>query len=440
MSKGRIALGLAAGSAAVVATLLGGTLADGSPSAQPATPDRVEATASRALSGFSAGNTAGIVAKLQADVRARPDDVKSLGLLGLAYQQRARETADPAFYPKSEDVLRQALERSPRDLLATSGLASLALTRHRFREGLALGRQARRISPTTARNYGVIGDALVQLGRYDEAFRAFDTMARLRPSLGAYARVSYARELLGDQGGALDAMRLALGPATGQPEPTAWTRVELGKLHWARGEVAAAGREYRAALRAFPGYVYALDALASVEQAEGRPARAIAYARRASDSVPLPQFVTTLGDLHAAQGDRQAAQEQYDVIDAIGRLLVANGVKTDLETALFNVDHGIRLGESLALARRAHADRPSIDADDVLAWALERTGHCGEALRSSKRALRLGTLDALKFFHRGMIERCLGREPAARRWFSRALRQNPHFSLLWAPVARKALA
>jgi Flp pilus assembly protein TadD len=67
--------------------------------------------------------------------------------------------------------------------------------------------------------------------------------------------------------------------------------------------------------------------------------------------------------------------------------------------------------------------------------ALARNGRCGEALRYSERALRLGTRDALKYFHRGMIERCLGHRPEARTWFRRALALNPHFSVLWAPVA-----
>jgi tetratricopeptide (TPR) repeat protein len=153
--------------------------------------------------------------------------------------------------------------------------------------------------------------------------------------------------------------------------------------------------------------------------------------------VPLPQFVATLGDLYRVAGDDASARRQYRLIGAIQRLLRANGVKTDLESALFDVDHGLRLPHALAVARAAHADRPSIDGDDVLAWALARNGRCTEALRWSKRALRLGTLDATKFFHRGMIERCLGHGAAARAWFQRALTLNPHFSLLWAPVARR---
>ena len=123
----------------------------------------------------------------------------------------------------------------------------------------------------------------------------------------------------------------------------------------------------------------------------------------------------------------------------IQRLLIANGVKTDLETALFDVDHGVRLRHALALARRARADRPSIDGDDVLAWTLARDGRCGEALRWSRLALRLGTQDALKLFHRGMIERCLGHRTTARSYLRRALGLNPHFSIVWSPVARKAL-
>jgi Flp pilus assembly protein TadD len=149
--------------------------------------------------------------------------------------------------------------------------------------------------------------------------------------------------------------------------------------------------------------------------------------------MPLPQFVATLGDLLRGE----AAQRQYALVAAIAKLQRANGVKVDLESALFDVDHGIRLPASVALARAARAERPSIDGDDVLAWALARNGRCGEALGFSRRALRLGTLDASKFFHRGMIERCLGHDASAKRWFRRALALNPHFSLVWSSVARR---
>jgi tetratricopeptide (TPR) repeat protein len=419
--------------AAAAAVVLFGSAFRGS--AEPQLSPSLAATPERLQADFSRGDTAALLAALQQELRRNPRSSKGFALLGLAYQQRARETGDPSYYPKSEGVLRKSLALEPENLLATGGLGSLALARHRFRQALVLGRQARALSPSTARTYGVIGDALVELGRYRKAFAAFDTMARLRPSLASYARVSYARELLGRRAEAIAAMRLALDAASGS-EATAWTHVQLGKLYWSGGRLEAAASHYHAALAVFPGYAYALDALAQVEAARGRIARAIALEQRSVNTIPLPQYVAALGDLYRVSGRPRQASRQYALVGAIRRLLAANGVKTDLEIALFDADHGIRPLRTLSLARAAQRERPSIDGDDVLAWALERNNRCGEALRYSERALRLGTLDALKFFHRGMIERCLGHRAEAKRWFARALALNPHFSVLWAPVAR----
>jgi tetratricopeptide (TPR) repeat protein len=438
MTRQRLILGGAAAGLAVLALMFGGVLHDSS-SASPEVA--IPAPTSQQLqTGFSPGNTAGLISSLQETLRTNPNSVKPLDLLGLAYQQAARETGDPSYYARSEQALRRALRLAPDDLLATSGLGSLALSRHRFDEALAFGRRARALSPGTALNYGVIGDALLELGRYPEAFRAFDKMSALRPSLSSYARIAHARELIGDVPGAIAAMKLALSASLGQGEAEAWTHVQLGKLHWSVGRIDAAAAEYRAALRAFPGYAYALDQFARAQAAHGRYGAAIATAQQAVDRVPLPQYVAMLGDLYRVTGQERLARKQYALIEVIQRLLAANGVKSDLETALFDVDHAIRLPQALALARAARAERPSIEGDDVLGWALARNGRCSEALVYSKRALRLGTKDALTFFHRGAIERCLGHDAAARMWFARALHLNPHFSILWAPTARKGLA
>jgi tetratricopeptide (TPR) repeat protein len=431
----RFLIGSSAAVATALAILLGGVLAS-DPAAQPPGRSAPAALAERAFAGFSPGNAQAQVLRLR-DEAERTESAHSYALLGLAYQQRARETADPTDYGRSERALRRALAREPGNLYALGGLGSRALSRHRFPEALALARRAQRLSPSTARTYGVIGDALVELGRYDDAFRAYDRMAALKPSLSAYARVSHARELVGDWAGAVASMRLAVGAAGWAAEPLAWSRVQLGKLHFSRGRLAAARLQFRAALAAFPGYVQAVDALARVEAADGRLGQAVAFQRDAAERNPLPEHVGFLGDLYRAQGRLRLAREQHALVGAIERLLAAGGVKTELETALFDVDHGFRLESALARARRAQRERPSLQADDVLSWALARTGHCGEALRYSRRALRLGMLDAPTYFHRGMIERCLGDEAEARRWFRRALATNPHFSLIWSPVARR---
>jgi tetratricopeptide (TPR) repeat protein len=425
----RLLLGGMAAALTAAAILLGGVLTESG--------DHAGADSVALRAPVAAVTGASLLPQLQEEVRAHPADVRSLGLLGLAYQQAARDTGDPTYYTKSEGVLRRALEISPDDLISTSGLGSLALSRHRFRHALALGRRAVALSPSTARGYGVLGDALVELGRYQQAFTAFNKMVSLKPSLSSYARISYARELIGDFRGASAAMKLAIESAVGEPEALAWAHTQLGKLYWNHGRVRAAEREYVAALRVRPGYVAALDGTAQVAAARGYLRRAIGLEHRASNAMPLPQYVGALGDLLQATGNKRAARRQFALIAAIDRLLRANRVKTDLEGALFDVDHAIRLPQALARARAAHRERPSIDGDDVLGWALARNGRCVDALHFSKRALRLGTQDATKFFHRGMIERCLGNRVEAKVWIKRALELNPHFSIIWSPVARR---
>jgi len=435
MKRPLLALALAAAVAAVV--LLGGVVRESrsAPTAVPAP----RAVSDQLRAGFGAGDTGVLISRLQSELRARPT-APGYSLLGLAYEQRARETGDASYYSRAEGVVRRALELAPDDRDALIGLGSLALSRHEFRRALELGRRAARQDAGSARAYGVIGDALIELGRYHDAFAAFDRMAALKPNGPAYARVAYARELIGRTAQAERALELAIDASIGQKEAYAWNAVQLGKLQWARGRVAEAETAYRAALAVFPGYVYAFDALALVEASRGRLAPAIALERRAVDSVPLPQFVAQLADLLRSSGDRAGANDQLALYAVISKLQTANGVRTDLETALFQADHGIRLRDTLDLARAARALRPSVQGDDVLAWALARNGRCGEALAASKRALRLGTRDALMFFHRGEIERCLGHAEAARAWYRKALDLNPQFSLLWSPVARKALA
>jgi tetratricopeptide (TPR) repeat protein len=436
MTRRRLIVATAVAALAATALLLGGVLRESS-SAAGAGLAAVQATEDF-QAGFSLNaSTASLIADLQSRLRVSPKDERSYTLLGLAYQQRARETGDPSWYSKSEGVLRRAVDLDSKDYLAVGGLGSLALSRHRFAEALSLGDRARALNPYSARTYGVIGDALVELGRYPEAFAAFDKMNALRPSLSSYARVSYGRELIGHTTAAVKAMKLAIDAASGSAEPTAWTHVQLGKLYFGHGRIADAEREYRFALRIFPGYPYGFDALSQAVAARGDYRAAIALERRAVDAIPLPQYVAALSDLYRVTGRPVLARRQYALIGAIERLLHANGVKTDLEIALFQVDHGIALRHALQRAQIARAERPSIDGDDVLAWALARNGRCAEALPHSRAALRLGTQDALKFFHRGYIERCLGHAAEASTWFERALDLNPHFSQLWSPVAKR---
>ncbi len=441
MRRSRTAfVGIAVTTALAAGALFGGVLteAGSAPAAVPAPSSR--AIADQALAGIGRPGTAAAVERLERAVAAQPRDADALGALGLAYQLRWRETGDASYLPRADRALARALAARPGDATAVLGLGSLALIQHEFRRALRLGQEAARLAPSSAKPLGVIGDALVELGRYPEAFRAFERMTALKPNLSAYARIAYARELTGDPQGAISAMQLALDAAGGVPEPTAWVHVELAKLELGLGRSRRAERHVRAALIALPGYVYAREQLARVEAANGRLRRAVVEARRAAEAIPLPQFVGLLGDLLERTGRQAEARQQRETVAAIERLLGANGIRVDLESAVYRADHGIRPAETVALARSARADRPSIYGDDALGWALARAGRCDEALPWLRRALRLGTQDALLFFHRGYAEGCAGNSAARRDWYRKAVALNPHFSVRWSAVAREAVA
>jgi tetratricopeptide (TPR) repeat protein len=427
--------GLAVFAAATV-VLFGGLFERAGGTSARAAGARDNAVFARLLTGLAGRDTASYVSKLERELSTRPGNPETLLLLGFAYQQRARETGDTRFFTMSERALREAGARSTAGIVET-GLAALAVARHRFGAAIPLARRAVRANSENATAYGALGDALLNLGRYREAFRAYDRMAELSPSVASYSRIAHARELLGRPTAAAEALELALTLRVPLGEHRAAALVQLGNLAFNTGHLSKARRRYEAALAAYPGYLHAMAGLARTEAAEGDFRHAVPLFRSVVKRLPLPQYVIWQADTLRAAGRRVEARRAHSLVAVVERLQAANGVRTDLQTALFDLDHGRRLRDALQRARSAHARAPSVDAEDVLAWALARNGRCDEALTYSERALRLGTLDAMKFFHRGMIERCLGHGASAGRWFRLALSTNPSFSLLWAPVAKR---
>ncbi len=404
-----------------------------------ATPDMAQNYFVDAMSRRGA-STDEWVEQLQARLRIAPDDWQAYSLLGLAYLQKARETGDPTYYQKVEGVLDQALVLEPNDYTAVSTKAALALARHQFQEALEWGQRARQINPDRTYAYGVIADAQVELGQYEEAVETLQTMVNLRPDMSSYSRISYLRELYGDTTGALVMMQQAIDGGSPTAENTAWTRTQLANLYFNLGNLEQAEVEYQFTLHNYPNYVYALAGLGRVRAAQGRTDEAIALLTQASQMTPLPELVITLGDIYLAVGQSEAAQQQYDLVSAIRQLHEANGVDLDVEMALFDADHQRNPVETVAQARQAYTRRPSIHAADVLAWALYQVGDYQEAQQFSQQALRLGIKDALKLFHAGMIAYRLGDKAQARDYLEQALAINPYFSILHVKEARYTLA
>src|SRR4029453_10114399 len=212
----------------------------------------------------NAGSLDDEIASLQQRIREITDDWRGLAQLGLAYVAQARVTADPSWYPKAEGVLRRSLRLQPDENVdGALGIGALDLARHDFAAALREGRQASDLNPYSADAYGVFGDALLERGRCGGAFEAFQTMVDARPDLASYARVAYARELVGDVAGAERAMRMAFD-AAGTPWDSAWTAHQLGELAFGSGDVGSARGWYARGLDLDPAYVPNLAGLAKV--------------------------------------------------------------------------------------------------------------------------------------------------------------------------------
>ena len=419
---------------AATAGLLGGVLA-GEPAGVTASGVRPEAAAARLLDGFSPGDTRAYVDALERRVSAGPNDAEALMLLGLAYQQRARETADLSFYGRSERALHRSLALVPRNDVAVTGLAALAASRHRFDEARILARRSLALNPYSAAALGILGDANVETGRYRAAFSAFDRMAALKPTASAYARISYARELLGRTDDAIAAMKLAAAAASASGETASWARTQLGNLYADVGRLDSAGSEYEHALRLSPGYAPALAGLAALELWRGEAGEAARLYGDALAARPLPEFAVGLGDAFDRAGWEAAAARAYRRAEELEGHFATNGGRNELETALFHLDHDGDLVDALSRARAGRDLRPSVEGEHVLAWALYKNGRCDEARAHSIRALRLGTKDWGAMLHRSLIESCLGNGGAARLWRERALGANPYALAAFGPLA-----
>lgn len=437
---------VAAGTVLVLAaTLLGGIAAGRSSSTRseerPAASsrERTEGMAVLEQLGIATASSSGGIDELEQQARA-DGTAPAFARLGLAHLQAVRETGDPGGYRRADAALSRALELDGASYAARVGLATLAAARHEFETALDHAERAVELQPGSIEALGIRGDAELELGRYADAFATFDEMAARKPSLAAYSRISYGRQLIGDRAGAIEAMGLAIDAGSGVREHVAFALVQRGHLYLSDDSRARASADYAAALRLVPSYAPAIAGQARIAYAAGDVEGARRLYDRAISVVPLPEYAISLADMLRAEGRAPEAREAERLVDGLAELQRANGVAVDLELALHQLDRGTDPAGALRTVEEIRRTRRSVDVDDALAWALFRNGRCEEALVASRRALRLGSIDAVKLFHRAEIERCLGRPGTARSWYRRAVTSDPHFSPIFAPIARARAA
>ena len=347
------------------------------------------------------------ISEMERRLQVAPQDDGAAVLLADALLRQARVTGDSRLSGRAGSLLASVLKVVPRHYDALRMLGATYLSQHRFREALDVGRRARDLRPGDAWNYGVIGDASLELGEYADAFEAFDQMVTMRPNAASYARVAYARELQGNLTGALRAMEMAReATAASDPEAQAWYGAQVGDLYLRMKLLVEAEREYRRAAFLFEDHPFAMIGQGKVQAARGNREAALAIFVEQFERTPTLDLAARIGDLHAQGGRAAEAERFYRLAEELAGPAIA---QTESNLALFLAEHDRKLPEAIKIAEAVAATRHDIFTEDALAWAYYKTGRLEEAFVASQRALRTGTRDDRVLSHAAAIRAARGR-------------------------------
>lgn len=364
------------------------------------------------------------ILQMEGRIERNPEDVQAYALLGRGLLQQVRETGDSSLYEQAEAAFEQALSLDPENLDALIGQGILAAARHDFATALSWANTAHDLNPWRAETLGIIVDANIELGRYEEAIAATQEMVDLRPGLDSYSRVSYVRELYGDTKGAMAAMQSAVEAGMPDTEPWRWATVQLGNLYLGQGEIDTAEQHYVQVLESQPNYVHALLSMADVAMARGDLDTAEATLESIVERLPFPEFIIPLGDLYAAQDKPELAAEQYAAAQEQLDASLVEGKILDHEIAEFTLAHGDP-ETALAHAQTVYEQGPTIFAAETLAMAHLQLGNHDNAWEIIQEGLRLGTHDFHLHWYAGVIAHERGETEVAEDYLEKAIVINP---------------
>lgn len=432
LTQASVALGIA-GALTVGATLLPVDLG------RTVDPSPVGAQAESGEAAFTpTGSTVQQIEQLKAHLDSQPADSRSWAVLALLLIEQGRSTADPTVYAQAEQAGATSLEITPRgNDLALAANAALLSAQHRFDRALRQADRALRVNPYSVPALGVRVDALTELGRLDRAARAASQFDTAQPGLAATTRLAYQAELRGHDRQARSLFTRS-GSETTAPAAIAFVEFHLAEIARRAGQLKVASQHYSAALDAVPSDPAALAGRARILALRGELERATTILEDVVATTPSIEHLVALGELYELQGDREAADQQYDVVRAAGALALSSGVRPDLELSWFEADHGDS-AEALRLARAEWDRRHSPLTADALAWALHVNDRDQAALRYARLATAYGG-DARSWHHRGAIEAALGMKDQARQHLRRALEVDRGYSPWAAAELRRTLS
>ncbi len=357
---------------------------------------------------------------LESKLKKQPNDSQLEGLLAAAFLQKLRETIDPVYLQRAANVVDHMLSRNPASYEALRLENEIDMQRHDFPRVAARARELLDRNPSDSGTVGLLGDALMEMGKYAEAGEAYERMLELSPNLFSYNRIAYHRFVTGNAPEALSWMNQAVRAGSDSPENEAWCLVEFGDLLFKTGHIEDARAAYKQALSAFPEYHRAHAALGRLLAAEGDYSQAIERVKKAQATVPFPDYAALLEALYRRIGKNEEADRQLALIDTIDRLMKVNGETMNRNLAVFLADEDRKLDRALELAQAEFRVRNDVFTYDALSWVEYRRKSYKEAAAASEKALEEKTPDPMLYYHAAMIEVALDHKDSAKRDLERA--------------------
>ncbi len=328
-------------------------------------------------------------------------DYKSLLKVIEIYIYEARVTGEhPHYYSAALNSLNYMLSKRSeldQDQLFTALFykATVQLSQHNFNEALLTGQEALALNEVNAGVYGVLVDANVEIGNYEQAVKMSDKMMSIRPDLRSYSRVSYMREIYGETEGSVLAMKQAITAGAPYSEYKCWAITTLGKLYEDQGQLDSAKLSYEFAITERKNYPFGIAGLASIEAKKGNTEEAYKLYEKAINILPEIGFNIELAQLKKENGATEEANKMIAEIETMFTEDIESGHNMNLEYAAFLHDFKNDNKKALELAKKELEARPNnIDVNKTLAFIYMSMNDKENAQKHTETALKTNKQDA----------------------------------------------
>ena len=371
-------------------------------------------------------------------IKKDTNDLQQYIKLASAFVAEGRITGNSNYYANAAVKMLNKVMANPHvnkdQAFQTLSLKSaVLLNMHQFKDALDAAKRGVALNDFNAGIYGALVDANVELGNYDEAVKDCDKMMSIRPDLRSYSRVSYLRQIYGQNAGAIEAMKMAVDAGIPGAEATEWARTTLGDLYLNTGNLDSAAIIYRTSLVYRPDYPFALIGMARVDKARKDYDGAIVYTKKAIGILSEGAFVSLLGELYELKGDATKATETYnDVVSLMEQAdkeqttnaVVKHNTSREMATAYLNAGN---LEKAMVYAKTDLAMRPeNIDANELISWIYYRKGDFANAKLHADKVLATKTMNGNTLYKVATVYASAGEVTKGNELMRMAMTVNPY--------------